>query len=229
MTDGARSVLRLAASLALCQAPHGLPAQADTPGRRVARVVLVDAATGRPLPRTALRAVGSEWSAQATSADGVLTWDTAGVPRARAECAVRGQRVRWHRLQDLEARQLPAHSTDTVIRVRVNAGPCDRRPFVEAYGLWTGRYHRGFETSYFRICGDSARKSIWLAWSAGAWKGPPRDPADRKTFLLRVRGRLAGPWVYGHIGLAEYQLTVDSVRFARPLAEGAADCTGAAP
>ena len=101
----------------------------------------------------------------------------------------------------------------------VDGTGCDRRVLAEEYGVWRGYYTEGFEISAFQWCDDSTR-SIWVQYAEGAqarspvaW--PTHGAHDVPHYFVGFRGTLIGPFAYGHFGMSDYQLTVDSVLFAR--------------
>ena len=104
--------------------------------------------------------------------------------------------------------------------IAVDATGCDQREApLERGGLWLGYYSSGFELSAFQWCGDTTR-TIWVEYGQGAQARSPVDwpdyPADTvPQYFVGFEGRLVGPFSYGHFGMSQYQLTVDSVLFAR--------------
>jgi hypothetical protein len=112
--------------------------------------------------------------------------------------------------------QLDVGDTTTI---PVDATGCDRRELVERPGLWLGYYSSGFELSAFQWCGDTTR-TIWVEYDRGAqarssvvWPDHPADTVPQ--YFVGFKGRLVGPFSYGHFGMSQYRLTVDSVLFAQ--------------
>jgi hypothetical protein len=95
-------------------------------------------------------------------------------------------------------------------------------------GVWTP----GFESSSFVPCADSAlgltgqllpRKRLFGSHARadltdGARKAPvawpanvPRDSFGNAAYFVVRRGILKGPGSYGHMGVSEFSMTVDSI------------------
>jgi hypothetical protein len=204
------------------------PASAQEPERRarVIQVQVLDSSTGRPLLRTIMWEL--RWSkaghasiARPAQADtnGVLRLDSVLAPQVQIQCVSRAQRFQGHLIADLDSIQMKAASGGDTLRLSIDGEPCDRRELVKEYGSWIGHYVPGFESSDFRICGDTGRK-IWVQFAAGFWdrrqeKWPEGGDPFYPRYFVHFRGRLVGPYSYGHLGVSDYELTVDSVVFVR--------------
>jgi hypothetical protein len=97
--------------------------------------------------------------------------------------------------------------------VRTSGAGCDQRPFTVRSGVFEGRWRVGFEESRFVPC-DSVLPSAWMEFAPGAQKAPDvRWPKNLDKYypevFVRVEGQLVGPWRYGHMGVSDYQLTVN--------------------
>jgi hypothetical protein len=119
-------------------------------------------------------------------------------------------------LDSTKIAQLDIGDTTTI---SVDATGCDQRDLAEKAGSWLGYYSSGFELSEFQWCGDTTRR-IWVEYGKGAqarspilWPDHPDDIIPQ--YFVGFRGRLLGPFSYGHFGTSQYQLTVDSILFAR--------------
>jgi len=103
------------------------------------------------------------------------------------------------------------------IRLFVDATGCDQRPFEVRTGEFRGHYSSGFELSEFLPCPGTAGSAAWVELTDGAQhQEVPRWPVlDQKDPEYRVYvrwiGTIQGPYRYGHMSLASYELSVDSV------------------
>jgi len=90
---------------------------------------------------------------------------------------------------------------------------CDMRPLTVRRGVFRGRYQSGFESSSFRPCGDSV--TAWTEFSPAARDSGPKWPNLKgegyPTYYVRWQGTRTGPWHYGHLGGASYEMRVDRV------------------
>ena len=131
---------------------------------------------------------------------------------------------------------------ETVLDLRVPPGQCDEPPYSERKGVFRGYWTPGFESSAFLPCADTALgvpapllpgKRLFppTAWadvvpSAARRMSWPRDaPVDsygNPTYFVVWRGVLKGPGTYGHMGVSEFSMEVDSVIAVR--ARGPSDC-----
>lgn len=205
---------------------HGLTQEPQrTP--RVIQVQVMDSTTGRPLLRTIMWELrwnkdGHASTARAARADttnGVLRLDSVVTPQVQIQCVPRRRRLEGHLIAELNSAQMARASGGDTLRLWTDGEPCDRRELVQEYGSWTGHYIPGFESSDFRICGDTARK-IWVEFTPGFWN-PPQDKWPEggdpyyPRYFVHFRGRLVGPYSYGHLGVSDYELRVDNVAFVR--------------
>lgn len=213
----------LMAYLALAHVPAAMRAQESAPVPRTVRVQVIDSTTGRPLLRTILWEVGRYRSgipgllryALGDTTDGVLVLDSVTMPHLQVNCAMLQRPLQAHLIAELDSAQAAAASDGDTLRLRTDGAPCDRRELTREYGTWTGHYVPGFESSDFRICGDTTRK-IWVEFVPGLWqrsgkRWPKRGDPQYPRYFVTFRGQLRGPYRYGHLGAAEYQLTVDSI------------------
>ena len=101
--------------------------------------------------------------------------------------------------------------------VRASSAGCDMRAFSVRRGIYEGHYTFGFEESRFQSCKDSI--SAWVDFAPDVSKSPPRWPklndAYYPTFFVRWRGTVRGPWHFGHLGVSDYQIVVDSILMVR--------------
>ena len=135
-----------------------------------------------------------------------------------------------------------AAGAETVLDLRVPTGHCTEPAYSERPGVFRGYWTPGFESSSFRPCADSAlgvpapllpgkrlfRPTAWAeltpdTWSRISWpRAAPVDSYGNVTYFVVWRGVLKGPGRYGHMGVSEFSMVVDSVISAR--ARGPADC-----
>jgi hypothetical protein len=118
----------------------------------------------------------------------------------------------------------------------VNTATCDKRPRRVITGTFRGHYSAGFEESRFTPCpadrwfipSDSVgtrfvrRGEAWVTWRTPPGRRPPvawpeveRDRHGGRKYYVRFSGTVTGPGSYGHIGIAPFLMTVDSVLEAR--------------
>jgi hypothetical protein len=125
-----------------------------------------------------------------------------------------------HKLAELDEATVAAAAPSDTIRVWVDGAKCDRRPLLAEYSIWIGHFTEGFEESRLVLCSDSTR-GVWVRYSDD-WSRKPQpkwpEPNDKyyPRYFVGFRGRMIGPYHYGHMGVADFELTVDSVLFVRP-------------
>jgi hypothetical protein len=135
-----------------------------------------------------------------------------------------------------------AAGREDVINVRVPPRLCDEPSYSERAGIFRGYWTPGFESSAFVPCADSVLgvsapllpgKRVYppTAWASltdsvkmpktrGA---PPRvDNWGNATYFVIWHGVLKGPGSYGHLGVSEFSMIVDSVIAVR--GRGPASC-----
>lgn len=199
-------------------------AHAQLPGRTV-RVMAIDSTTGQVLFRTKLweRRCGETNAclARAAQADsnGVIQLDSVLAWPVQVVCAG-PEKYSEHTLVNLDSLQIATAAAADTTTLRMDATSCDRRPLIRRFGEWVGHYVPGFESSDLTLC-DVPERKIWVAYSKDFnFNVQPQWPEgnDRyyPTYFVSFRGRLLGPGIYGHLGVADYLLTVDSVLFVRP-------------
>lgn len=199
---------------------HGSEAQA-TASRGRARVVgtVRDSSTGRPIVRTwicGLVDLGppdgrvTRCATPDTAGHYVLDSLAAGTQILTASC----WRLGVNQLVQDTLRVAAGEEGRFDIRTSVR---CDMRPFILRRGVFEGRYTSGFEESSFRPCNDSIR--AWAEISRNAIESGPKWPAIKAsynpTYFVRWRGTLRGPWQYGHMGVSDYEIIVDSILTVR--------------
>lgn len=124
-----------------------------------------------------------------------------------------------------------AADAETVLVVRVPSGHCVEPAYSERRGVFRGYWTPAFESSAFLPCADGVlgvpapllpgkrlfRPKAWadLTPSAGrriSWPpGAPVDSYGNPTYFVVWRGVLKGPGRYGHMGVSEFSMVVDSV------------------
>jgi hypothetical protein len=132
---------------------------------------------------------------------------------------------------------------ETVLDVRVPPGRCFEPAYSERTGIFRGYWTPGFESSAFAPCEDSAvhlvvpllpgrRMFPTAAWAGFShrdqlrqivWpKNTPVDAWGNHTYFVVWHGVLKGPGTYGHLGVSEFSMIVDSVISVK--GKGPRDC-----
>ncbi len=102
------------------------------------------------------------------------------------------------------------------IHLLVDATGCDQRPFDVRTGEFRGHYSSGFELSEFLPCPGTAGPAAWVeltdrARHQEAPRWPELDQNSEYRVYVRWIGTIQGPYRYGHMSVASYELSVDSV------------------
>ena len=125
-----------------------------------------------------------------------------------------------------------ADTGENTADVRVPPNYCDEPHYSERVGTFRGYWTPGFESSTFSPCADSAL-GVTAPLLPGKRFFPPRAWADwlpsarnqhvnlpevagadawgNHTYFVVWHGVLKGPGTYGHMGVAEFGMVVDSV------------------
>jgi len=131
---------------------------------------------------------------------------------------------------------------ETILDLRVRRGHCAEPAYSERPGVFRGYWTPGFESSAFVPCADSAlgvpapllpgkrlfRPKAWAEVAPDAMRriSWPRDAPvssdGNATYFVTWRGVLKGPGTYGHMGVSEFSMVVDSVISVHP--GGPSDC-----
>lgn len=131
---------------------------------------------------------------------------------------------------------------ETILDLRVTPGQCAEPAYSERPGVFRGYWTPGFESSAFVPCADSAlgvpapllpgkrlfRPTAWAEVAPRAMRriSWPRDAPvgsdGNATYFVVWRGVLKGPGTYGHMGVSEFSMVVDSVISVLP--RGPLDC-----
>jgi hypothetical protein len=125
-----------------------------------------------------------------------------------------------------------AAGRETVVDLHVSPGQCSELPYSERRGVFRGYWTSGFESSAFVPCADSVlgvpapllpgkRMFPPKAWAYLApnvrkqsisWPhDAPINPWGNSTVFVVWRGMLKGPGTYGHMGVSEFSMVVDSI------------------
>ena len=133
---------------------------------------------------------------------------------------------------------------ESVVDVQVPPGDCFEPAYSERSGIFRGVWTPGFESSAFVPCPDSALgltgellpgkrlfgSRAWADLTASARKQPiswPKDAArdawGSARYFVVWRGTLKGPGIYGHMGVSEFSMVVDSILSVR--ASQSNDCS----
>jgi hypothetical protein len=164
---------------------------------------------------------------------GVMQLDSVSTWPVDVACAGRNI-LDNHKLAELDSATVAAGGATGTIRVWVDGAKCDRRPLFAEYSTWIGHFTEGFEESRLVLCSDSTRE-IWVSYAAGLLSSPqPKwpEPNDKyyPRYFVGFRGQMIGPYHYGHMGVADFELTVDSILFARsPTQSDCVDTMGQGP
>ena len=182
---------------------------------------VVDSSTGLGIPRTLIcswtigQYAGRFGRCARGDSGGAFVLDS--IPAAWESISVYCETLsRWesHRLADISSRKhgLPPQPWT----FRTSAAGCDPRPFLTVTGVFGGFYQADFEMSSLSRC-DAPDQRTWVTWgTAGAReynqrvKAIPWDSLGRGVFMM-VKGVLTGPGKMGHMGVYEYDLSVDSL------------------
>jgi len=112
--------------------------------------------------------------------------------------------------------------------IHVDANGCDQRPFEVRTGEYRGHYAVGFELSDFVPCDGTPGHAAWVEWTEKArnqrlptWPDSGVALTEQHVYVRWI-GTIEGPYRYGHMALASYQLRVDSIIEVRTA--GAGDC-----
>lgn len=215
--------LRILAAITLAASSAALPAQSVWPrGTAQVRGIVIDSATGKAIVRAK---ICREVELGASYGRGVVCASPDSVGRYVLDSLPEGQQVvtvtcsslrligRRLRLDTLQVGVGEVGRLD----VTTDAQGCDMRPFITRRGLFRGRYVVGFEESEFRPCGDSI--SAWARLGPAAMDSAPKWPKPNHKYYSRFyvewEGTLRGPWTYGHMGVASYEMAVERVRVVR--------------
>jgi hypothetical protein len=135
--------------------------------------------------------------------------------------------------QILERMVAVSPGEESLINVRVPEGRCSEPPYSERSGVFRGYWTPGFESSAFVPCADSVLRvpapllpgkhlfapSAWadfalsVKWprEMGGLANAPKDEYGNSTYFVVWRGVLKGPGQYGHMGVSDFSMVVDSV------------------
>lgn len=203
------------------------------------RGTIADGASGKPLVGAFVAAINSGRGRERSDAEGQYVLDRipAGSIDLEFHCPS-ATLLGW----PIEARKITLRAgQDTVVDVRVALGVCGEPPYSERRGTFRGTFSLGFEESRFVPCPDSLLglplprpKAMWLGgtiWvefdsassgsSAAAWPNVIPDVTGSTTYFVMWHGVLKGPGTYGHMGVSDYQLEVDTVYSVLPRKSGA--------
>lgn len=208
--------------LALAIGAPTLSAQPKWP-KGTARVVgtIIDTDTGKPIMRTSVcRLVnlgvpygeGQICASPDTTGRYVMDSLPEGVQALSISCdGITPFKGRWLRFDTLNV----GPGEEARLDVHGPALTCDMTPFVIKRAVFRGHYRAGFEESRFGACADSI--TAWVNVTPAARKTGPKWPKPNgkysATWFVEWEGVLRGPWRwrYGHMGVSNYELTVERV------------------
>jgi hypothetical protein len=222
-------VALLVSALAGCVAP--LPAQSPL------FISVTDSATATPIIRSFvfIGPAGADitqgrWRYGNGDARGLIRIDSvpAGAYRLDVGCSAPAARAQAARVPIFDT-TITDSARDT-IALRLSAADCDQRHMHADTIVVRGWLESGFEHSRFVPCPaerrllpaelrpPSFRHWIWAVMSDSVdWQSAPAHPRGQARpedgrWAALVTGMLEGPHRYGHLGIADYRLTVLSVR-----------------
>ncbi len=204
---------------------------------RTLRVVLVDSVSQEPIrrPSACIRIPTDQprmFTAHCARADstGQLVFDS--LPSGRLEVMLRCDTGPLFGGEDLGHLVMgPTDSGGDHGDRMVVGHRCDQRPFVTERGVFQGFWVAGFEESGFITCRVGKRFETWVEFARHV-----SIPTLPKTIELsegysmwwvRFLGVRVGPYHYGHLGVADWRLSVDSILELRPVRKS--DCGGWRP
>ena len=118
-----------------------------------------------------------------------------------------------------------------VINVLVDASLCDEPPTSTRVGVFRGAYSWGFEHSRLQVCSEPALGiepgphpglmsdlRVWVQLPIPGAKHIEWERLKQQStnVYFRARGALSGPGKYGHMGVSDYKLVVDSILTVLP-------------
>lgn len=190
-----------------------LPGQSASSRGDTLHLRITVAQTGRPLLRTWLNHWGRRVAGnvrylgqpRGDMTGAVLTLVRSGGSHVQIFCERADGLYGGRQVAQLDSIQLAKLAVADTTSIPVDGEGCGQRELAEKDGdQW---------------CGDTARR-IWVEYSSGAqarstivWPDSRIDTLPQ--YFVGFRGRLLGPFSYGHFGVSDYQLTVDSLMFAR--------------
>lgn len=217
------------------------PPRVAAQGRGSVRGTIVDSVTGAPL-------VDAHVAIWCTGCGGRYPTDSAGhyrldrLPAGRARFEAHCPSATGLGAEIAQQEVDVAAGGETILDLRVPPGHCAEPAYSERPGVFRGYWTPGFESSAFVPCADSAlavpapllpgkrffRPAAWAEVAPAAVRGIswPRDAPvtsdGNATYFVIWRGVLKGPGKYGHMGVSEYSMVVDSVLSVQP--RGPSDC-----
>jgi hypothetical protein len=224
-------LLAVCAAILAAVLPGDVVAQAWLPRgqARVAGVVL-DAASRHPIVRTRIcrvidtgPPVGEVILCAMPDSLGRYVLDSLpeGLQTVTATCS--GESQSESRLLDQKRLEVGA-GEEGRFDVIADAEGCDMSPFWARRGTFRGHFVSGFEASSFRACGDSvtawATLRLLAPRPAPVWP-KPTDP-EFPAYYVKWEGTFRGPWHYGHLGMARYEIEVERILEVRH--PGPTDC-----
>ena len=111
----------------------------------------------------------------------------------------------------------------------ISASNCEPKPSRVRHVHWRGHYSGGFEESSFAPCpsdslaievrsyGHPFRRHAWVSSMEAEWRAPkvghfvPDGASGYVGGFVEWSGQLTGPRLSGHMGMANYDLVVDSI------------------
>jgi hypothetical protein len=210
-------VALFALAVFLLTADRGEAQPVSSRGRARVVGIVVDSTTGRPIVRSRICREGVVCASPDTTGDYVLDSLPAGIQALTATCSGLGERTLAHDTL------VVAEGEEARFDVRTSGSRCNMRPFIVRRGVFEGHYTSGYEESRFRPCNDSI--IAWAELSRAVIESGPEWPKVNgyvRTYFVRWRGTLRGPWRYGHMGVSAYEIRVDTILAVRR--SGRSDC-----
>ena len=219
-----------ALALVLWALVPGAPAVgAQQPGSLTGTIT--DSVTGKPV-------VGARVAADCARCYGRHPTDSAGrfrltnLPEGRMAIEAHCPSATGLGAEIAEREVLIAAARETTLDIRVQPGTCVEPAYGERRGIFRGLYTPGFESSVFLPCADSTlgvtapllpgkrlfQPTAWADFTPDVrrqridWPdGAPKDRSGNRTYFVVWRGVLKGPGEYGHLGVSEFSMLVDSI------------------
>jgi hypothetical protein len=209
--------------------------------RGSARGTVVDRESGKPVLRMGV-SLGDEYHTRGDTL-GRFAFDSVptGRYRLRVYCASPTSIEPEHLLWEGNLRVVAEGNRPR--NLRVDAGACDQRPFIDFAGEFRGFFEGAFESSRFVPCpgprggippSRSALRDtgtyIWANFAPGSVAEPWPDGEESQgitRWYIRWRGTIRGPDRYGHLGSSPYEARIDKVFVLRRPAAG--DCKVESP
>jgi hypothetical protein len=216
---------------------HGASSEGAAQQPAVIRGRITHRLTGAPLVGAKVAVIGLDGGRSLTDSLGQyrLILDRSGMGWLEINCP---SNTGLGPMISIDTRVAAQANRELVLNMAVTTEACTEPPPSAIYGVFRGRYTAGFEHISFEPCLGSTKQPLWRGphSAPGAWvdfsdaalaqlnaSWPKlKDPAEEPTYYAEFRGLLRGPGRFGHMGVSNYQVEVDSLIAFRLAASG--DC-----